>query len=144
MPKFVVTRVALLALATLAMGSLLVSTASAASDNNPKADIHQSNGSCGTSSAGTVIGFTNFHRTGDVVSVEYHLKDAPPDTTFTPALWGDVCSSFGSGPAITTNDHGVANANFDVTVPHGSTRFFATSFSGSTGFNDTTAVTLLP
>jgi hypothetical protein len=37
----------------------------------------------------------------------------------------------------------VANGNGDVSVPAGSTRFFATAF-GPNGYNDTPAVTLTP
>jgi len=34
-----------------------------------------------------VIGFTNYHRTGNTVSVEYHLKGAIPNSTYTVELW---------------------------------------------------------
>ena len=116
----------------------------AASTNNPKADIQSGNAFCGANdTSAAVLGFTNYHRSGDTVSVEYHLKSAIPDSTYYVQLWGDTCSFFGSVATITTNDNGVANGNGDVAVPAGATRFFATAF-GPNGYNDTPAVTLTP
>jgi hypothetical protein len=118
--------------------------APAGSPNNPKADIQQGNLFCGADHPELpVIGFTNYHRTGNVVSINYHLKGAVPNATYQVQLWGDFCSMFGVVETVMTNGNGVANASGSVTVPPTSTRFFATSF-GPNIFNDTPAVTLLP
>jgi hypothetical protein len=125
-------------------GASLTSLAAAESDNNPKADIQSGNFFCGFDlTSAPVIGFTNYHRTGDTVSIEYHLKGAIPNATYTVSLWGDSCSYFGDVTSVTTNAKGVANGNGSITVPSSSTRFFATGL-GPNGYNDTPAVTLAP
>ena len=114
------------------------------SPNNPKAPIQSGNFFCGADMpALPVIGFTNYHRTGDTVSVNFHLKDGIPNSVYRVELWGDACSFFGVVDTVTTNKKGVANANGSVTVPPTSTRFFAAGF-GPNGYNDTPAVILLP
>ena len=119
-------------------------TASADSSNNPKADIQSGNAFCGADvPALPTIGFTNYHRQGNTVMVEYHLKNAIPNSVYQVELWGNFCSFFGVVTTITTNGRGVANGNGSLTVPAASTRFFATAF-GPNGYNDTPAVTLTP
>lgn len=133
--------VAIVALVALGVFAL---SAAAASGNNPKAPIQSGNANCGADiSTLPVVGFTNYHRTGNTVSIEYHLKQAAPHSTYIVELWGDSCSYFGTVTTVTTNSHGVANGNGSVTVPAASTRFFATSW-GPNGYNDTPAVTLNP
>lgn len=129
--------------AFLAAGAFALSAA-ADSANNPKADIQSGNAFCGADfTTAPVLGFTNYHRDSNVVSVEYHLKNGIPNSTYFVSLWGDACSFFGNVATVTTNANGVANGNGSVTVPAASTRFFATAF-GPNGFNDTPAVTLTP
>ena len=119
-------------------------SAAAAGGNNPKADIQAGNGACGADlTALPVVGFTNYHRTGNSVTVQYHLKNALPNATYVVQLWGDACSYFGTVTTITTNSNGVANGTGSLTVPATSTRFFATAW-GPNGWNDTPAVTLAP
>jgi hypothetical protein len=109
-------------------------SASAGSSNNPKADIQAGNGFCGADVAALpVVGFTNYHRTGNTVSIEYHLKNALPDSTYIVELWGDACTFFGVITTVTTNGNGVANGNGDITVPAASTRFFATAWGPTAG-----------
>ena len=119
-------------------------SATADSAGNPKADIQAGNGYCGADVQSLpVAGFTNYHRTGDTVSIEYHLKNGVPNSTYTVELWGDACSFIGVVTTVTTNGNGVANGNGSITVPSSSTRFFATAW-GPNGWNDTPAVTLTP
>jgi hypothetical protein len=73
-----------------------------------------------------VIGFTNYHREGNTVSVNYHLKGALPNATYQVELWGNSCTFFGVITTLTTNENGVANGNSSLDVPAASTRFFAT------------------
>jgi hypothetical protein len=132
------------ALAALIAAATFALSASAESGSNPKADIQAGNGFCGAD-VGTlpVVGFTNYHRTGNTVSIEYHLKNALPNATYIVQLWGNACSYLGTVTTITTNKSGVANGNGSLTVPATSTRFFATAW-GPNGWNDTPAVTLAP
>jgi len=135
--------VTLVTVALIAAGVSALS-ASADSSNNPKADIQAGNGFCGADVPTLpVIGFTNYHRTGNTVSIEYHLKGAVPNATYVVQLCGDTCSFFGVVTTVTTNSNGVANGNGSITVPASSTRFFATGF-GPNVWNDTPAVTLAP
>ena len=135
---FAVAAAAVLALVVLAL------PAGAASGNNPKASIQSGNAFCGANeSTFPVIGFTNYHRVGNTVSVQYHLKKAIPNSTYVVELWGDSCSFFGVVTTVKTNSNGVANGNGSVAVPASSTRFFATGL-GPNGYNDTPAVTLNP
>jgi hypothetical protein len=123
---------------------LTASTAGADSPNNPKAPIQFGNAFCGFDFPDLpVVGFANYHRQGNTVSVNFHLKGAPPNTTYQIELWGDFCTFLGVMTTVTTNKNGVANANASLTVPAALTRFFATGL-GPNGYNDTTAVTLVP
>lgn len=128
----------------LTAGALAIPAAALAdSPNNPKADIQQGNAFCGADLPNLpVIGFTNYHRIdATTISVEYHLKNAAPNTTYQVQLWGGACSFFGVVGDVTTNKNGVANGTGTVTVPAGETQFFASSFDGVT-FHDTPTVTL--
>ena len=132
------------ALVTLFGAATFALSATAGSGNNPKADIQAGNGYCGANvTTLPVVGFTNYHRTGNTVSIQYHLKNALPNATYIVQLWGDACTYFGTVTTITTNSNGVANGNGSMTVPASSTRFFATAW-GPNGWNDTPAVTLAP
>ena len=118
--------------------------ARADSPNNPKADVQMGNFFCGADlTAAPVIGFVNYHRDGNVVSFNFHLKNATPNANYRVELWGNSCTFFGVADTITTNSKGVANSNSSITVPATSTRFFATVW-GPNGYNDTPAVTLTP
>jgi hypothetical protein len=140
-------RTATLIVVVAAIGLVLASSTTAApsgSANNPKADIQSGNAFCGIDfPALPVIGFTNYHREGNTVSVNYHLKGALPNATYQVELWGDFCTFFGVITTVTTNANGVANGNGSLDVPAASTRFFATGL-GPNGYNDTPAVTLAP
>ena len=123
----------------------LASVVIAQSPNNPKADIQAGNHFCGADVASLpVIGFVNYHRTGDTVQIEFHLKGARPNEQYFVSLWGDACTFFGNLGVVTTNKNGVANLNGSVDVPAATTRIFATAFNSTTFFNDTPAVTLSP
>ena len=114
------------------------------SANNPKADIQMGNYFCGADlTTAPVIGFVNYHRTGNVVSINWHFKGAPPNTTYQIQMWRDICTFHGVLGTVTTNGNGVANLNASTVVPPTSTRFFATAL-GPNFYNDTPAVTLAP
>jgi hypothetical protein len=135
--------IAALAFGTVAL-ALPTLAAPAGSPKNPKANIQSGNQACGANlPALPVIGFTNYHRDGNTVSINYHLKKGIPNANYRVDLWGNACTFFGTIKTVTTNKKGVANGNGSITVPAGSTRFFATAL-GPNGFNDTPAVTLLP
>ena len=135
---FAVAAATVLALVILAL------PAGAASGNNPKADIQAGNGYCGANvTTLPVVGFTNYHRVGNTVSIQYHLKTGIPNSTYYVELWGNACSYFGLVATVNTNSNGVANGNGSISVPSTSTRFFATAW-GPNGWNDTPAVTLNP
>ena len=141
-------RVLSAAVAVAAVCALLVvsplSAAQGESPNNPKADVQAGNFFCGADmSALPVIGFVNYHRQGNTVSVNFHLKGAAPNTSYRIELWGNACSFFGILGTTTTNSKGVANLSGSMTVPAASTRFFATAW-GPNIYNDTPAVTLTP
>jgi hypothetical protein len=116
------------------------------SANNPKAPIQENNSFCGADlPALRVIGFVNYHRTDNTVTVNWHFKDAMPNFTYQIQLWRDACTFHAILGSITTNQNGVGNLTASVTVPPTSTRFFATAFKPVPGFfDDTPAVTLLP
>src|SRR5947209_4679205 len=66
---------------------------SPASASNAKADIQRGNLFCGADMpALPVIGFTNYHRVGNVVSITYHLKGADPNSMYLVQLWRDACT----------------------------------------------------
>ncbi len=133
-------RILTMALIALTAAGAFALSASADSPKNPKANIQSGNFFCGANTALPVMGFTNYHRQGNTVSIEYHLKNGIPNSTYRVELWGNSCSFFGVVTTVTTNSHGVANGNGSITVPAASTRFFATAW-GPNGYNDTPAVT---
>lgn len=116
------------------------------SANNPKAPIQENNAACGADlPALRVIGFVNYHRTGNTVTINWHFKDAMPNFTYQIQLWRDACTFHAILGTITTNKKGVGNLTASVAVPPTSTRFFATAFKPVPGFfDDTPAVILLP
>jgi hypothetical protein len=129
-------------LAVTAIGAFVLSAS--AGSSNPKAPIQSGNAQCGANlTTRPTIGFTNYHRQGNMVSFQYHLKGAIPNAAYRVDLWGNACSRFGILATIHTNGNGVANGGGSVAVPAASTRFFATAF-GPNGYNDTPAVTLMP
>ena len=117
---------------------------SPASASNAKADIQEGNLGCGFGTGKPVIGFVNFHRLGNRVSINFHLKDGSPNTNYVVSLWGQGCSFAAFLGSTTTNQNGVANFTGSTTVPPALTRFFATGWGGPLFFNDTTTVTLEP
>lgn len=133
---------------SVGLSSFSLSSAGALAASNAKATTWLGKGDCGSAITApyTPIGFVNFHRVGNTVSVSlnYHLKDAPPNTTFSVSLWGAPCFPIAFFGNVTTNSDGVVNGTFETPVPPTQTQFFAASFAPSTGFNDTTTVTLLP
>jgi hypothetical protein len=116
------------------------------SANNPRADIQENNSACGADlPALRVIGFVNYHRTGNIVKVNWHFRDAMPNFTYQIQLWRDACTFHAVLGTITTNQNGVGNLTASTTVPPTSTRFFATAFKPVPGFfDDTPAVILTP
>ena len=141
----------LLVVLAILVGALTVGVALASGDDadNAKAGIWAPKGDCGSPvTAGfTSIGFVNFHRVGNTVSLNVHLKGAQPDATYNVFLFGDGCTLIdGNLGTVTTNDHGVGNGNFETAVPAGDTNFFADPTTQPTPFifpsNDTTTVTL--
>jgi hypothetical protein len=119
---------------------------STGSANNPRADIQENNAFCGADlPLLRVIGFVNYHRTGNIVKVNWHFRDAMPNFTYRIELWRDFCTFHAVLGTITTNQNGVGNLTASVAVPPTSTRFFATAFKPVPGFfDDTPAVILLP
>lgn len=76
----------------------------AGSANNPKASIQQGNLFCGADRPDLpVIGFSNYHRSGNTVSVDFHLKNAMPKANYRIELWGNSCSFFGIAKTVKTN-----------------------------------------
>lgn len=116
------------------------------SSNNPKEDIQENNNLCGADvTTARVLGFANYHRTGNTVTVNWHFKDGMPNFTYQIQLWRDFCTFHAVLGTITTNQNGVANLTASTTVPPTSTRFFATAFKPvPTFFDDTPAVILTP
>ena len=134
--------------AVLALGAAPVA---AESDNNPKADVQQNNSFCGADlPANPVIGFANFHRSGETVTVNFHLKGAKPNTTYWIQLWTGCTGYLGPGPfpgteEVVTNKNGVANGYISVNVPSAITLLFATAYDPTDApfpWSDTPAVVL--
>lgn len=146
----------LLILFVILIGALSVGVAVASGDDadNATATSWAGKGDCGSpvTAPYTAIGFVNFHRVGNTVRLNVHLKDAQPDATYNVFLFANPpCGpagliTGGSLGTVTTNDQGVGNANVEVTVPAGDTGFFADPTTSSSPFtpgqNDTTTVTL--
>jgi hypothetical protein len=135
------------------IGALTVGVAFASggdgSDNNPIATIWAGKGDCGSpiTAPFTDIGFVNFHRVGNTVSLNVHLKNGQPNATYNVFLFGDGCTPIdGNLGTVITNSQGVGNGNVETTVPAGFTQFFADPTTQPSPFifpsNDTTTVTL--
>jgi hypothetical protein len=115
--------------------------------SNAVASSLEGNGACGASIPVPSIGFVNFHRLGNDVTLIVHLEHGSPDTTYNVFLFGNECSDIdGNLGTVVTNGAGVGNGKVEVTVPAGDTEFFAdptTAPNPHTGTsNDTTIVTL--
>jgi hypothetical protein len=96
----------------VATTALLVGLGPTAANAAPAANANAplDTSSCGTGSAPNV-GFVNFHKVGNTVSLNVHLKDAQPNTTYQVALNERIpggCAGAG-GASITTNSNGVGN-----------------------------------
>ena len=132
----------------VALAAAVVAPASvgAASANNPKANIQYGNAFCGVDVPTLpVAGFVNFHRSGNTVRLNVHLKRALPRNAYQVQLWSGDCVFLGAAAGtVTTNKKGVANANVRFAVPGAVTTFFATIYDadGPVVFSDTTIVTL--
>ncbi len=140
------------------LGALTLGAAVASGDNadNAKATIWAGKGDCGSpvTAPFTDIGFVNFHRVGNTVSINVHLKDGTPDATYNVFLFGGPGPASPCGPAgqidgnlgtVTTNDSGVGNGHFTIDVPAADTLFWADPTVSPSPFapsNDTTTVTL--
>jgi hypothetical protein len=154
-PRIRRSSAALLA-AGMAIASLGIGAA-ADSPNNPKADVQRGNQACGEDRSYEAMGFVNYHRTGDRVRVQFHIKDGEPNRTYHVQLWewnsgSFACNfvgpflaeqSFPWGKEVTTNRKGVANANISVEVDPSWTRFFAAAWDTTDSkFHDALLVTL--
>jgi hypothetical protein len=131
--------------------------AAADSPHNPKADIQRENQFCGVEGSYEAMGFVNYHRTGDRVRAQFHIKAGEPNHTYHVLLfeWSSdpfQCflvgpfvpeQSFPWGKEVTTNRKGVANANISVEVDPSWTRFFAAAWDPANfTYHDALLVTL--
>jgi hypothetical protein len=126
--------------------------ASAATEaHNAKAPILAHNGACGASKPALKhIGFVNFHRVGNTVSLNVHLKGGNPHARYNVFLFENApkfCHLIdGRLGTIRTNGAGVGNGHFKVLVPAKTTKFFADPTVKPTPFiapsNDTSTVML--
>lgn len=131
---------------------LAVPTAASAATqaHNAKAPILAHNGACGASPEFKQIGFVNFHRVRNMVSLNVHLKGGHPHARYNVFLFENAprfCHLIdGRLGTIRTNGAGVGNGNFKVLVPAKTTKFFADPTVKRTPFiaptNDTTTVML--
>ncbi len=140
MKKF---RIVLAAAAIAGLGALgLAAPALAASASNANGDLYANNAFCNgaqNKTAANDVGFANFHRSqgGSSVSLEYHLKDALPNATYTVELFEGNCSFDKVLGTVTTNDQGVGNANFqDAAINPADTSFFTFSFTFTPSFQE--------
>ena len=90
--------------------------------HNAKARILVTNGACGASNPALKhIGFVNFHRVRNTVSMNVHLKGARPHAMYNVFLFENApifCHLIGGRlGAVRTNGEGVGNGRFQVTVP---------------------------
>ena len=135
--------------ALLLSGSLLGAIATHAfAASHARVSTFEGKADCGSPNTNfPIIGFVKFHRFGNTVDINYHLKNAAPNTTYTVELWQPTpCSLLATVGSVTTNQKGEGDRKFETTVSPTSTQFFATSTAPSPlpFFNDTTTVTLLP
>ena len=119
--------------------------------HNAKARILAHNGACGASVHRLKhIGFVNFHRVRNIVSLNVHLKGADPHARYNVFLFENAPNSChlidGRLGVVSTNVKGVGNGHFRAMVPAKATKFFADPTVKPTPFifpsNDTTTVTL--
>ena len=134
--------------ATLAMPT---AASAATGAHNARAPILRHNGDCGASKpARKHIGFVNFHRVGNIVRLNVHLKGADPQARYNVFLFENAptfCHLIdGNLGTVRTNGAGVGNGNFNVHVPASATKFFADPTVKPNPFtfpsNDTTTVKL--
>lgn len=137
---------AIAALGTLGAAAPAMAAANPASNAN--ADLYSGNAFCNGAQVKTQandVGFANFHRSqdGTTVSVNYHLKNAAPNTTYTVWLYEGFCNFDATLGTVTTNDQGVGNANFtDVAVGNVADTSFFTYSAGGLQNAESAAVTL--
>ena len=119
--------------------------------HNAKARILATNGACGASNPALKhIGFVNFHRVRNTVSMNVHLKGARPHARYNVFLFENAprfCHLIdGRLGTVRTNGEGVGNGHLKVMVPANATKFFADPTVKPTPFifpsNDTTTATL--
>ena len=130
-------------------GASMCAVALADNASNAKAGIYLDKADCGgpNTSGYQQAGFVNYHRVGDTVTINYHLKGASPGATYYVWLVTTPCPTHGPAPlgTVTTNDNGVGNGVFSATVPSGDTEFYATSATNPNAappYNDSVFVTL--
>ena len=140
----------MLGLTTAAL-AVPAAASAAAEAHNAKAPILATNGACGAGNPALKhIGFVNFHRVGNTVSLNVHLKGARPHARYNVFLFENApkfCHLIdGSLGRVTTNGEGVGNGHLTIMVPANATKFFADPTVKPTPFmspsNDTTTVTL--
>ncbi len=147
---FVILPALMLGLMT-AMFAVPAMASAAIEAHNAKAPILARNGACGASIRGLKhIGFVNFHRVRNTVSLNVHLKGAHPHARYNVFLFENApnfCHLIdGRLGTVSANGEGVGNGHFKVTVPANATKFFADPTVKPTPFifpsNDTATVTL--
>ena len=136
---------------TAAALAVPVAASAATEAHNAKAPILRLNGACGASNPALKhIGFVNFHRVRNTVSLNVHLKGARPHTRYNVFLFENApkfCHLIdGRLGTVNTNGAGVGNGHLTVAVPANATKFFADPTFRPTPFmfpsNDTSTVTL--
>lgn len=122
------------AAAAAALGVGAATPALAATGQNATGTLYANNAYCGGAqdTRQPVEGFVNFHHADPAtIHLEYHLKDAQPNATYTVYLYEGGCQFAGTAGTVTTNSNGVGNLNADVPVNSADTSFFVFSTSGS-------------
>jgi hypothetical protein len=136
----------LASIAAVAIAATSFSGALAANADNANAATLAGKADCGSTNTNfSAIGFVNYHRVGDTLSLNYHLQGALPNATYTVQMWGPPCNFLATLGTVKTNSNGVGNADFSMPIPFGRTQFFATSYESSPAFgpyNDTVSITL--
>jgi hypothetical protein len=124
----------LLAAAAIAVAGTAAAAAPALASDNAQGTLYKNAASCGGATgqpAANNVGFVNVHLDSGAVHINYHLKDAKPNTTYTVWLYTGACSFDTTLGQVTTNDNGVGNADFTATVPAGTTQVFTYSLDSS-------------
>ena len=132
----------LLAAGTMVVMAFPLAVAARADADNATATIHAGSEQCPTRHVPfPEIGSVNFHHHGDTWAINYHLKDAKPDTGYYVQLRTQPgCAIVANFGTVVTDDHGNANADFEAIAP-GVTSVWAAAWDGS-HWNDTFTVTL--